>query len=98
MKPIDELRFWGKVERGEGCWRWTGRVDRGGYGLFSISRRTIVRAHRQGFTLAFGAPPAWACVLHRCGDRRCVNPAHLYLATAHERDGSRPPEPRVRET
>jgi hypothetical protein len=81
-----EIRFWSKVERGVGCWLWTARVDRDGYGAFSVSRRIIVRAHRHSWELAFGPPAPGACVLHRCGERRCVNPAHLKLGSAHECD------------
>jgi hypothetical protein len=31
MKPLQE-RFDAKVQRGEGCWRWTGAIGGGGYG------------------------------------------------------------------
>jgi hypothetical protein len=82
--PI-EVRFWSKVQRGPGCWWWSGRVDRTGYGVFSVSRQTIVRAQRYSWTLTRGAAPDHACVLQRCGERRCVNPEHLYLGSAHER-------------
>ena len=79
-----ETRFWTKVERGAGCWLWTARIDRGGYGIFSVSRRTLVRAHRYAWELLRGELAPSACLLHRCGDRRCVNPSHLYLGSAHE--------------
>ncbi len=93
-----EIRFWRRVVRGPGCWLWTGRVDRTGYGVFSISRSTIVRAQRQSWVLHHGAPPERACVLQRCGERRCVNPEHLYLGSPHEQDRERvlrPAAPRV---
>lgn len=32
-------RFWSKVRREtDGCWEWQARVDRGGYGIFSVTR------------------------------------------------------------
>jgi hypothetical protein len=61
-------------------------VDRCGYGAFSLSRQTIVRAHRFSWELTHGAAPPSACVLHRCEERRCVNPAHLYIGSPHERE------------
>jgi hypothetical protein len=79
-----EARFWDKVQRGSECWLWTARVDRCGYGAFSLSRRTIVRAHRFSWELERGPVPARACLLHRCEQRRCVNPDHLYIGSAHE--------------
>src|SRR5581483_5975449 len=94
-----EQRFWGKVERGPRCWLWTARVDRDGYGAFSVSRSTIVRAHRLSWELHRGEVPPTACVLHLCGERRCVNPEHLYLGSAHDCDRSprpSPPPPRAR--
>lgn len=79
-----DKRFWAKVALGEGCWLWRARVDRSGYGAFSISRRKIVRAHRYSWVLRHGQEPAGGCVLQRCGDHRCVNPDHLYLGSPHE--------------
>lgn len=75
-------RFWTKVTRGDGCWEWTRRVDRAGFGAFSLSRRRIVRAHRYSYLLATGHDPGRRSVLHRCGNRRCVRPDHLYLGSA----------------
>jgi hypothetical protein len=85
VTPEVTRRFWRKVQRSaHGCWLWTARVDRCGYGAFSISRREIVRAHRLSWRLAHGADAAHGCVLQRCGNHRCVRPDHLYLGSAHE--------------
>jgi hypothetical protein len=79
-----EARFWSKIERRRGCWVWKARIDRGGYGIFSVSRQSLVRAHRYAWELLRGELPGAACLLHRCRERRCVNPAHLYLGSAHD--------------
>jgi hypothetical protein len=96
-EPRIEARFWSKVElRRRGCWIWKARVDRGGYGIFSISRDQLVRSHRYAWQMERGRLPAAGCLLHRCGDRRCVNPGHLYLGSAHESHRARttpPPAP-----
>jgi len=71
-------RFWPKADhRPNGCWVWTGAVNKGGYGVFAITPKVTRLAHRIAYELAVGAVPAGLQLDHLCRNRRCVNPAHL---------------------
>ena len=74
-------RFWQNVNVGgsDDCWNYKKSLRRG-YGHFSMTHDTARSAHRFAWLITSGEIPDGMYVCHKCNNKSCCNPAHLYLA------------------
>ena len=74
-------------EPNSGCWLWTRRLSRDGYGVVFLWRDGKSRpayAHRAAYIAMKGPIPDGLTIDHLCHTPSCVNPDHLEACTMLE--------------
>ena len=80
MNAVDRLQAMTYHEPNTGCWIFSGRWDKDGYGMIHFQGRTI-RVHQAAWAIFHGRLARSREIDHTCNVRSCWNPAHLQAVT-----------------
>ena len=80
--------FCRNIAKANECWIWMGNVEAEGYGTIEFKDSTY-KAHRIAYYLHHGIDPGKQCVCHKCDNKVCINPNHLFLGSRADNNEDR---------
>jgi hypothetical protein len=71
-----------RVVRRDGCWGWSGYVNKGGYPRLTIHRKPLTdKGHIASWIIHKSKVPSGMQIFHKCGNKICTNPDHLRVGS-----------------